>query len=877
MDTRYDPKLFEGKWYKFWQDGKYFSSEPNDKKVFTVLLPPPNVTGSLHMGHALNCTYQDILCRYHKLNGYNVCWIPGTDHAGIATQNVVERELLKEGLKKDDLGKKEFIKKIYEWKEKKGNYIIDQLKKLGCSCDWNRERFTMDNNSSECVKKCFFDLYNKGLIYKNKYIVNNCPRCKTALADDEVEYEDQNTKMYYLKYFHDDNISYEIIATTRPETIFGDCGIAYYPSNEKFMNKHIYVKIPLTNKRIKLYPDHIVKSDFGSGLVKLTPAHDKNDFMAAQRLGLEYGKDYDYVIDNEGKIISDNKKYHGIDRFECRTLIVKDLQDNGFIEKIEEYNNSIGKCYRCSTIVEPYLSDQWFVKMKPLAEKAIDVVKSGEIKLIPDNNEIIYYNWLENTTDWCISRQIWWGHDIPIYYCNDCNNVMCSISNLEKCNRCNNSNVYQDSDVLDTWFSSWLWAFSVFHPDEYNYYCPIDFITSGSDILFFWISRMIMASLEFKNKIPFKNVYLHGIVRDSEWNKMSKSKGNAIDPNVIIDKYSADILRFTLAMTTPKGTDVGISEKSFDIGMTFCTKLWNAVRYCTMNITWDIDININNFVNDLDDIDKWILNKLNKLIDSINNNYKEYNFSKATTDIYTFVWNDFCNKYLELVKMQMDNILLQKKCSNVLVMILEILCRLLHPTIPFITEEIWQIIKKLIPQNHNIISILDTSYPCELKINYDNKDISFDIMDKIIQKIRNIKTEYNVNMKENKLDFIVDNLNNNIGYIKQYEPYMKKLCKHNTLELHENKINNRLISYEIDNNIMIYIKPSIDLNIEKKIQILENKKLKVNDKIDKILIDIKKCSNDQTKKIQKLNDKIHSIKPEIDKINEEIKIMQNYI
>ena len=873
IGTRYDPKKFEDAHYKMWLDNKYFHSElSSQKEPFTVILPPPNITGNLHMGHALNCVYQDIICRFYRMKGKNVLWIPGTDHAGIATQNAVEKELKKENIYKADIGKDKFINKVWEWKEKHGHHIIHQLKKIGASCDWDREKFTMDDELCKWVKKAFVHLYKKDLIYKGKYIVNHCPRCKTALADDEVNHTDNEGKLYYIKYYYADlSNKYEVIATTRPETILGDTGIAFYPSDSRYNTINSCLRVPIINRCIPLVPDHFVKPEFGTGLVKLTPAHDKNDFMAGQKNSLEIIK----VIDEDGNICNTGTIYDGMNRFECREKIVADITRDNLMEKIEDYNNTLGHCYRCDTIIEPNLSNQWFVKMKPLAEKAIMMVKEKKVKVHPTYHEAIFYHWMENVTDWCISRQIWWGHQIPIYYCDDCNNVMCEEDSVTKCDKCFSNNIHQESDVLDTWFSSWLWPFSIFNEKELSCYYPTSFLTTGADILFFWVGRMMMAAGEFMNEIPFQNVYLHGIVRDEHGEKYSKGKGNGIDPLDIIDLHSADILRYTLALTTPFGSDIGISTKTFDLGKTFCTKFWNAIRYCLLNVSDKTTIDFNSYKHELDGIDKWIFNKLNQLIVKVDKSYTSYDFSEGTTKIQLFIWTHFCNTYLEIIKPRINDNEKKHHTSKVLVTILEALTRILHPTIPFLTEEIWKKLSTVIVEYSDTKSIMETNWVTNFDFEYsDEDDTSFQILTDIIHKIRTIKSEFHVDAKEYVLDIAISNLKNHMNYVNCNKTAIKQMTKYLNLYLYEDDMTNHkdynnCLEYTILDNVILYVFPSIHLNIQSKIDILTNRICKVTLKLEKETNTLETCTN--PRKTSKIEQKCINLKQELVEYEKNVK------
>lgn len=685
MDTRPNHKNIQEKWQNKWISEKTFKSVVDDRPKFSMTIPPANVTGTLHAGHALNATFQDTYARHKRQQGYNVCWVPGTDHAGIATQVKVQKELEKKNIKSNELSREEFLKYIWKWKNESGSTIINQLKMLGCSCDWDRECFTMDESFSEHVKDIFIKLYNDKLIYQGDYLINWDPCLETAIADDEVDTTSIKSKLYYIKYYNKNNINdkkdYIVIATTRPETIFGDMAIGYNHLDDKFkLNTNTYL-IPIIDKEINLVSDEFVDKDFGSGLVKITPAHDKFDFEFAQRHNLKAIQ----IIDKKGKIYNTGTKYDGLNILAARKTIVKELNDLGHIEKIEEYDSVQKICSRSGAQVENLITSQWFINMKPLVQPLIKMNEDKEISIYPENQISLFNNWIENIRPWCISRQLIWGHTIPIFNCTKCNKQIASKNTVEYC--CETI-MTQEPGVLDTWFSSWLWPYGVFNDTELSYYFPTDIMITGSDILFFWVIRMMVASKYMKNKIPFSKVYLHGLVRDEKNKKMSKSLGNAIDPLILIDKFGCDPVRFTLLMTTPYDSDVAIGESAFKIGKTFCTKFWNIVRYITMYLK-DNNIKINNFIDKYEnnsEEDNIIIDKFNDLTQNIDKHLENFEFAKATNLLYSFVWDDFANKYLEYTKDKMD------KKINILVYLLYNILKKSEAFIPHISNELMEIL-----------------------------------------------------------------------------------------------------------------------------------------------------------------------------------------
>ncbi len=693
LGKSYDPKPIEDKWYAWWIEHRLFEGNADtDRNPFSIVIPPPNVTGSLHMGHALNNTLQDIQCRYKRMNGYDVLWLPGTDHAGIATQNVVERNLASQGISRHELGREAFVGKVWEWKEQYGNRIVNQLKKLGASCDWRRERFTMDEGLSRAVRAVFVRLYKEGLIYKGKYIINWCPRCQTALSDLEVDHQESTGHLYHVIYRFSGGDGGVTVATTRPETILGDVAIAVHPRDEK--NRHLVgrtVIVPLVEREIPIIEDPMVDPEFGTGCVKITPAHDPNDFLVGQRHGLESIQ----VIDSEGRMNETAGKYRGLDRFEARKAILEDLTGEGNLLRIDEHIHSVGQCYRCRTVVEPYLSEQWFVKAKPLAEAGVEAVKAGRIRFVPEQWTGTYYQWMEEIRDWCISRQLWWGHRIPAWTCSSCGHITVSETDPDLCESCGSPNIHQDEDVLDTWFSSALWPFSTLGwPDrtpELAHYYPTSLLVTGFDIIFFWVARMIMMGLHFMEEVPFRDTYIHALVRDESGQKMSKSKGNVIDPLDVIEEYGADALRLTLAALTVQGRDILLSTNRIETFRFFLNKLWNASRLALSSLE-GMTVNREIEPKKLRLHDRWILARLDEVIEETTRFLDGYFFGEAAKLLYDFVWGELCDWYLEMAKPALkgeEGADRKKATQGVLCRVFESVLKLLHPFIPFLTEELW--------------------------------------------------------------------------------------------------------------------------------------------------------------------------------------------
>jgi valyl-tRNA synthetase len=742
----YEPHDVEKRWYAEWEEKGYFrAAATSDKKPYSIVIPPPNVTGALHMGHALNNTLQDILCRWKRMQGYNVLWMPGTDHAGIATQNVVERQLASEGKDRHDLGREEFIERVWKWKAESGGQIIGQLKRLGASCDWERERFTMDEGLSRAVRTVFVKLYEDGLIYRDNRLINWCPRCHTALSDIEVEHEDHKGHLWHIRYpVVGQPGRFVVVATTRPETMLGDTAVAVHPDDERYTDLvGSRVILPLINREIPVVADDYVDREFGTGVVKITPAHDFNDF----EVGLRHDLDRINVLDESGVINAAGHQYEGMDRFAARSRIVAELEVEGLLEKIDDHAMSIGGCYRCKTVVEPYLSLQWYVKVAPLAERALDAVKNGKTRILPKQWENTYYDWMENIRDWCISRQIWWGHRIPAWFCDHCDGVTVSMETPTTCSKCGSDELRQETDVLDTWFSSALWPFSTMGwPDKTDLlstFYPTTCLVTGFDILFFWVARMMMMGLHFMDEVPFTDVYIHALVRDAQGSKMSKSKGNVIDPLTVIDQYGTDAFRFTLAAFAAQGRDIKLAEERIAGYRNFCNKVWNAARFTLMNLDGFDPDKICLEELELSRGDEWILHRLNETARIVDETLSGYRYNESAMALYQFTWSEFCDWYLELSKQDLYNGTPERKqtAQYILWYTLENLLRLLHPFMPFITEEIWQ----ALPGTKATSTIMQAPYPVASdQRSYPEAAAEMERVMAVISSIRNIRGEMEV-------------------------------------------------------------------------------------------------------------------------------------
>ena len=741
LEKQYNPKNVEDRIYKSWLDAKYFHAkrEPG-KKTYTIVIPPPNITGQLHMGHALDNTLQDILIRYHRMAGYDTLWGPGTDHASIATEAKIVEAMKKEGLTKEDIGREKFLERAWAWKAQYGGRIIEQLKKMGSSCDWDRERFTLDEGCSKAVNEVFCNLYEKGLIYRGERIINWCPHCLTSISDAEVEYEEQAGHFWHLRYPFKDGSGYLELATTRPETLLGDTAVAVNPQDERY--KDVVGKtliLPLVHREIPVVADDYVEMDFGTGVVKITPAHDPNDF----EVGLRHNLEVINVLTPDAKITDDYPKYAGMDRYEARKAIVEDLKAEGALVEIEDYSHNVGTCYRCGTTVEPRVSKQWFVKMKPLAGPAIDAVKNGDTRFIPQRFEKVYFHWLENIRDWCISRQLWWGHRIPAWYCADCGEITVSRTAPTACAHCGSKNIEQDPDTLDTWFSSALWPFSTLgwpeETEDYKHYYPTNTLVTGYDIIPFWVMRMMFSGLEQTGQVPFDTVLIHGLVRDAQGRKMSKSLGNGIDPLEIIDKYGADALRFTLATGNSPGNDMRFSDERVEASRNFANKIWNAARFILMNLPENEPAPY--IPQALAIEDKWILSQYNTLVSGVTDSLEKFELGMAVQKLYDFIWDVFCDWYIEIAKIRLNGDDEEQKATvrAVLVYVMSNTLKLLHPFMPFITEEIWQTLP------HTGESIMISDWPkADSALNFAAEEAEMSRIMTAIKAVRNRRAEMNV-------------------------------------------------------------------------------------------------------------------------------------
>ncbi|MCR1935328.1 valine--tRNA ligase [Clostridium tepidum] len=832
MAKNYNPKEFEERLYKNWEEKSYFTPQVDeDKKPYTIVLPPPNITGKLHLGHALDDTLQDILIRTKRMQGFSTLWLPGQDHASIATEVKVENELLKKGIVKKEIGREAFLEKVWEWTDEYRDKIRNQIKKLGCSLDFTRERFTMDEQLDKAVKHFFVKLYNEGLIYQGNRITNWCPKCKTALSDAEIEYSEHEGHFWHIKYPVVGSDEYLEIATTRPETMLGDTAVAVNPNDERYA--HLVGKtlmLPLVNREIPIVSDDYVDMEFGTGAVKITPAHDPNDYQVGKRHNLPEIN----VMFDDGRINYEETRYHGMDRYEARAAIVEDLKNEGFLVKIKEHNHNVSCHDRCNTVIEPIISKQWFVKMEQLAKPAIDVVKNKKVKFVPERFEKTYFNWMENIQDWCISRQLWWGHRIPVWYCKDCGEVIVATEEPTKCPKCNSEKLQQDNDVLDTWFSSALWPFSTLGwPDktpDLKYFYPNNTLVTGYDIIFFWVARMIFSGLYCMDDIPFDTVLIHGIVRDSEGRKMSKSLGNGVDPIEVIDEYGADALRFTLVTGNAPGNDIRYYPERVEAARNFANKIWNASRFVLMNLDKDLMDKYKDNRN-YTIADKWILSRLNTVVKEVTENIEKFELGIASQKIYDFIWGEFCDWYIELVKPVLygENEKSKGIAFNVLHKVLETSLQLLHPIMPFITEEIYTY---LYTEYESIVISKWPEYDEILKDEKSEKDMEYII--EAIKSIRNVRTEMNVPPSRKAKLMIYLTENEAERSFKEGEVYFEKLASASEVSFLENKETSDKNVSVVTRGAEIFI-PLLELvDIEKEMERLNKEKEKLEKEIDRV-------------------------------------------
>lgn len=875
LNKSYEFLEVEKRWYDQWLEQKTFQATIDpDKESFSIVIPPPNVTGVLHVGHALNNTLQDILVRYHRMMGENVLWVPGTDHAGIATQNVVERQLTAEGIDRHALGREKFIERVWKWKEESGGQIINQLKRLGCSCDWDRERFTMDEGLSRAVRKVFTTLYSQGLIYKGDYIINWCPRCHTALSDLEVEHEPTAGKLYRIRYPYASGDDYLVVATTRPETMLGDTAVAVHPEDERYNAlPELAVILPLVDKKIPIVLDEHVEREFGTGALKVTPAHDLNDFEIGRRHDLEVIS----IMDKNGVMNEKAGKYAGLDRFECRKMIVADLEEIGLLDGIDDYEHGVGNCYRCQTVVEPQLSKQWFVSIKPLAEKAIAAVKDGKINIHPQSWENTYFDWMYNIRDWCISRQIWWGHQIPAWTCKTCSELIVSDTDPDRC-PCGSTDLERESDVLDTWFSSALWPFSTLGwPDETKElacFYPTSVLITSFDILFFWVARMIMMGTHFMEEIPFKDVYLHALVRDANGQKMSKSKGNVMDPLLVMDKFGTDALRYTLTAFAAQGRDIRISEERIEGYRHFINKIWNASRFALMHIDTQTAPLTEPMIGTLSLPNRWILSRVSKTVGEVHIALGKYNFNDVASLIYQFIWREFCDWYLEWVKSDLfsENTTAKESTRTVLLTVLETIIKLLHPITPFVTEELWH----ALPNSRT--SVMLEPFPKTMP-NWEDEMIETEIalLMNIIGGVRNIRSDMQVH--PSALVNVILNCPNaeRSQCIQRHESHITAMAKVDTLTIQSSGACPQGAASFIFEEIEIFVPLEGLIDTTKELEKLAKEREKINAQLQRTegkLQNQKFMSNAPEEVIAKEREKASVLRTTMDKIEENTKRLQ---
>lgn len=865
IEKVYSPKNFEEKIYKKWmEDGLFCPNLSEEKETYTIVMPPPNITGQLHMGHALDNTLQDILVRFKRMKGFSTLWIPGTDHASIATEAKIVEDMKKDGITKESIGREAFLERAWKWKENFGNKITSQLKQLGASCDWTRERFTLDEGCSQAVNKVFIDLFNKGLIYRGEKIINWCTTCKTSISDAEVEHTENNGQFWHIKYIFSDKSGFLEVATTRPETLLGDTAIAVHPDDKRY--SHLIGKtvlIPIINKQIPIISDTYVEMDFGTGCVKITPAHDINDF----EVGLRHNLPIINIMNDDGSINENGAPYTGLDRYECRKELLKHLEENNLILETKEHKNNIGACYRCNTIIEPKVSKQWFVKMDPLTKPAIEAIENKDIKFVPERFSKTYLHWMENIRDWCISRQLWWGHRIPAYHCLDCKEISVSENNPIICKSCGSSNIQQDKDSLDTWFSSGLWPFSTLgwpnKSTDFKNFFPTNTLVTGYDIIFFWVARMIFLSLDQTKTIPFNTIFIHGMVRDNQGRKMSKSLGNGIDPLDIIDRYGADALRFTLTNGTSSGNDMRFVEEKVKSSRNFVNKLWNATRFIIMNI--DTIENKNTILDDITNFspeDFWILSKYNSLVKQVTENLENFELGVASSNLYDFIWDIFCDWYIEISKSRIqstNNPKSKKTAQDILVFLLSGILKLLHPFMPFITEEIWSSI--FIDEK----SIMIQNFPnTDNSLAFEKQEKDFEHIIDAIRGIRNIRGEMDIKNSK-KTNLYISTLHQEI--FKKSINLFKLLAGGESIEISEN--------FNIQDCVSVVTNSSIILIPIKQLVDKEKEKIRLEKELDICQTDINFLSNklENPKFIDKAPEKIVNI--EKDKLEKSQKLLEN--
>lgn len=889
IEKSYNPKDIEEKWYNFWLEKGYFRAESkSDKPPYCIVIPPPNITGSLHLGHALDVTLQDILVRWKRMSGFNALWLPGTDHAGIATQNVVEKELARQGLDRHKIGRDTFVKRVWQWKKEYGSKIIQQLKSLGASCDWSKERFTLDEGLSKAVREVFVRLYEEGLIYRGDYIINWCPRCQTALSDIEVEHEEVKGKLYYVKYPFAHTKDYVVVATTRPETMLGDTAVAVNPADERYgsiVGK--ILRLPILDREIPVIQDEIVDASFGTGAVKVTPAHDPNDFEIARRHNLPFIK----TMTGDGKMSEEAGPYKGQNRFKCRENILRDLKSLGLLTDIKEHTHALGHCYRCKTIIEPYLSKQWFVKMKPLAKEAIEAVEDSRIRIIPSGWKNSYFDWMKNIKDWCISRQIWWGHQIPVWYCKKMQNAKCKMQNgiivsvdtPEICPYCGAeaSVLVQDEDVLDTWFSSALWPFSTLgwpeETDDLKTFYPTDVLVTGFDILFFWVARMIMMGLKFMKDVPFKDVYIHALIRDVFGQKMSKSKGNVIDPLDMIETYGTDAFRFTLTAFASQGRDIKFSEERVKGYRHFINKIWNAGKFILMNIREEDEIRTIKEISYLGLADRWILSRLSNVIIEVNQALAEYRFNDAAGTLYQFIWHEFCDWYIEMAKPSIyeNDGKAHHATINTMLYTFEVSLRLLHPFMPFVSEKLWQ--EVFLTRESGAESLCVHRYPTAQDSIIDKKaEERMNIIMEAITGIRSIRGELNL-PPTLELKALIKTSDRTKDILNEHSVYISKLAKVKELEIGEDIQRPEESAFAVKPAMEIFIplKGILDINTEIKRLLKEIAKIEGSasfiqrklaneefiNKAPKVIIEENKAKyREFIEKIQKVQENIEKLK-----------------